>query len=379
MSGKSHRREFLLGKSAVRALGDLLLSVVPGGGKPSSSARPKSAAAAEREDYFLHVGRAAMAARFELFFNVGQYPQATEVALAALDLVDALEQQLSFFRASSELSFINAMAADGPVPVEAGLFELLATVQQLSAETDGALDLTATPLWEAWGFSRREGRVPGDEEIARARETVGRQLVELDSQRRTVRFLKPGVRLNLGSVGKGYALDRCREFLLGRGIGDFLIHGGLSSVVTQGTQLSCVVPDQPDSGAWIVGVRHPLRPQQRLGEIRLRGQGLGTSGSQMQSFWHQGKRYGHIIDPRTGRPANNAFSTTVVAPSALLADALSTAFYVMEPDAVEQYCVQHPGVGAILLRPARRRGGFEVRTYGLTPDDVAWGAAAEEG
>ena len=324
-----------------------------------------------------------MAARFEIFFNVGQYGQAVEAAVEALDEVDRLEGRLSFFRPASKLSAVNLLAGEGPVTVEPDLFELLQFAVELSRETEGAFDITSTPLWEVWGFSRRQGRLPAEEEIAAARANVGSHLVELDPQRQTVRFRQPGVRLNLGSIGKGFALDRCAQLLAARGVGDFLIHGGMSSILGRGAQVSTLaagaLPGQEAEagaeaeglgGSWLVGIRHPLRPDRRLAELRLCDQALGTSGSQAQSFWHEGKRYGHILDPRTGRPALGVFSTTVLAPTALQADALSTAFYVMPHEAVLDYCRRHPEVAAILLRPARRRGGFELQTAGLRPGQL---------
>lgn len=387
MSHKSSRRDFLHGKSALAALGDLVLGALPAGDVPPAAdglSPPEPAAADDREDYFLHVGRQAMAARFEIFFNVGQYGQAVEAALEALDEVDRLEERLSFFRPASQLSAVNLLAGEGPVTVEPALFELLQFAVALSRETDGAFDITSTPLWEAWGFSRRQGRIPADGEIAAARANVGSHLVELDPQRRTVRFRQPGVRLNLGSIGKGFALDRCAEILAARGIDDFLVHGGMSSILARGAQLSTLAgtpaevpadtavapPAEPPDGSWIVGIRHPLRPDRRLAELQVSNQALGTSGSQAQSFWHEGKRYGHILDPRSGRPALGVFSTTVLAPTALLADALSTAFYVMPHEAVLDYCGRHPEVAAILLRPARCRGGFELQTAGLRPGQL---------
>jgi thiamine biosynthesis lipoprotein len=167
-------------------------------------------------------------------------------------------------------------------------------------------------------------------------------------------------------------LDRCAEHLRRAGIEDFLIHGGNSSVLARGAQGSAG-PDSPGGrpAGWIVGLPHPLRPDRRLHEIRLRDRSLGTSGSQAQSFWHEGRRYGHILDPRTGWPARNALTATAVAPSAMLADALSTAFYVMRPEEVLDYCRARPHLAAIVICPARRHGGFELKTIGLDEGEMA--------
>ena len=187
-------------------------------------------------DLLIHVSRRAMACEFEVRFPAELYPQGTQSALAALDLIEALEEQLSFFRPGSEISRINRLAAEAAVEVAPPLFELLQLAMSLYEQTAGAYDITAAPLWEAWGFARRAGEIPSDAQLAEARSLVGGRLVELDPTRQTVRFRKPGVRINLGSIGKGHALDVCAERLLALGVDDFLLHGGQSSVLAHGFQ-----------------------------------------------------------------------------------------------------------------------------------------------
>jgi thiamine biosynthesis lipoprotein len=195
--------------------------------------------------------------------------------------------------------------------------------------------------------------------------------------------------INLGSIGKGYALDRCAQLLRQAGVHDFLLHGGQSSVLGGGSQggekgeSSAVAetpasadaqPMQPGTTAsapqgWRVGVRDPLRPRRRLGEIRLHNRALATSGSGVQFFVHNGQRYGHILDPRSGWPAQGVLSTTVVAPSAADADALSTAFYVMGPQRAAAYCRVHPQVGCVMSCPGERSGALELHIFGLGEGD----------
>jgi FAD:protein FMN transferase len=312
----------------------------------------------------MHVSRRAMAGEFEVCFPADLYPQGVQTAMDALDVVEELESQLSFFRPDSEISNINRRAADGPVEVESWLFELLALAMRLYEESEGAYDITATPLWEAWGFAQRAGRVPAEEQLAEARRNVGSHLIELDAARSTIRFLRRGVRISLGSIGKGCALDRCAERLALSGMGDFLLHGDQSSVLAHGP-------------AWQVGVRSPEPPERRLGVVRLCDRALGTSGIQFQSFRHECRRYGHLLDPRTGRPAEGVLSTTVLAPTATLADALSTALFVMGPQKALDYCRSHAEIGAIVVCPGSYNGDVEVRAAGLA-DDVWSFAAAKE-
>jgi len=356
MAHKSTRRDFLTGKAA-----------------PSEA--PIESAGTEGRDatletYLIRVTRRAMACEFQVVLNAGQYPNGTETALEALDLVEALESQLSFFRPSSDISRINLLAAEQPVELEPRLFELLQLALKIHAETDRAFDVTATPLWEIWGFSRRAGRVPSDEELAAARTYVGSHLVELDPERKTIRLKKPGVRLSLGSIGKGYALDRCGQRLDAAGVHDYLIHGGQSSILARGTRAGTPPPPAGGVGGWSVGVPDPLRKGKHLGQVQLQNTALATSGSAIQFFRHKGHRYGHILDPRTGCPTEGVLSVTVLAPTAALADALSTAFYVLGPEGAQKYCQTRPEIAAVLVCPSRSGTDVEVLSIGLRQDEL---------
>lgn len=307
------------------------------------------------------VARTAMACQFEVLLPPGA-PSHVAAALSALDLVDALEAQLTVYRDTSELALLNRKAAHAWVEVEAGLFELFALAKRLHAETGGAFDITAGPLIKVWGFFRRAGKMPEPQALAEARRCVGSELVLLDPAARAVRFARQGVEINLGAIGKGYALDRAGRSLKEQGVGAFLLHGGRSSVLARVDQDDA----RPDQAGWLIGIRHPLLPHRRLAEIRLCNQALGTSGSAVQFFRHAGRRYGHILDPRTGWPAEGVYSATVVAPTAAEADALSTAFYILGPDAAAGYCRSRPGVGMLLV--ARGAGdAIELHVAGLVP------------
>jgi thiamine biosynthesis lipoprotein len=365
MKRQSSRRDFLTGRAAADAMADAVDGALPEGDRQRPPHFPGGSS------YLLRVARRAMACEFEVCFNAGQYEHDTETALKALDLVETLEDQMSVFRQTSEICRINRMAASQPVIVEPRLFELLELCLRLYRETEGAFDITAGPLWEVWGFTYRAGAVPTKERLAEALSRVGSRHVELDRQQKTVRFTRQGLQLNLGSIGKGFALDRCAEKLHEAGIADYLLHGGQSSVLARGCQRQPqhVAPEN-SLGGWTVGLRHPLRPGRRLAEIRLRDRALATSGSRTQSFVHQGRRYGHILDPRSGRPAEGVVSVTVIAPGAALADALSTAFYVMGPQAALDFCRTRPEIGTVLICPVRHSGGFEIRTAGLAEDQL---------
>jgi FAD:protein FMN transferase len=358
----SNRRQFLKGQSAAQALGNLVQSAVPDVAEPVASAP---------QPYLVQLKRWAMACNFEVYLNAGQHEQATQVALEGLDLIELLEAQLTVYRDSSELMHINRTAAGEPVRVEPRLFGLLERASQLHRETQGAFDITSGPLTKVWGFYRRAGSLPADADLAAALARVDGRKLELDPSAQTVRFAAEGMELNLGAIGKGYALDRSAELMAAAGVADFLWHGGQSSVLARGM---CAANGPEDRG-WVVGVRDPLRPDRRLAEIRLCDAALATSGSSVQFFRHGGKRYGHILDPRTGWPAEGMFSATVIAREAADADALSTAFYVLGVDAAVDYCGTHPGVGALLVHPSPSGSKVEVTPAGLEPD--AWRLATD--
>jgi FAD:protein FMN transferase len=348
----------------------------------------------QESNLLIRVSRRAMACEFEVCFPAEQCGNGTEFAIEALDLVETLEERLSYFRPASEISRINRLAAETPVEVEPALFDLLGLAVRLYDETHGAYDITSAPLWEAWGFARRAGKVPSEAQLATARSCVGSHLLELDATRQTIRFRQPGMHINLASIGKGYALDVCAERLLALGMRDFLLHGGQSSVLGRGSpsmDRSAGVPpaaiDLAESLAlanagetpapqcrqpWEVGLRDPRQPNRRLAVVRLRDRALGTSGAQFQSFRHQGRHYGHILDPRSGWPVEGVLSTTVVGPTAALADALSTAFYVMGPQQSLAYCESHPEIGMMILCCGRGRADAEIHRAGLNDTELAF-------
>jgi len=295
----------------------------------------------------LVVGREAMACRFEVVFNAGEVPGDTELAIDALDLVDAVEDRLSIYRPDSELSRINAAAADGWVDVSSDTWHLLARARELATATAGAFDPASGALVRAWGFQRRQGRVPEPAALEAAIAASGMRHVEFDDEARRVRFRRPGVELNPGAIGKGWALDRALALLAGRGVPSCLMHGGQSSVAARGTQ----GPAIGGRGGWRVGLRHPLRPGRRLATITLHDQALGTSGSGTQFFIDRGRRIGHILDPRSGLPAEGVVSATVIAESAADADALATALFVLGPAGLETV-VAAGASGAILVLSA---------------------------
>jgi thiamine biosynthesis lipoprotein len=279
--------------------------------------------------------RKAMGTRWEVVVPGEDRARLRGAAEEALDEVDRLEAQLSKFKYESEVSGINAFAAAGPVRVEPRLFALLQRALEVSRATDGAFDLTVGPLLRAWGFVGGGGRLPEPESIAAAREHVGWELIELDEDAATIRFRRDGVSLDLGAIGKGYAIDRSLGLMEDAGVECALIHGGTSTVYGLGAP--------PGAEGWRVALRDPRGGEQdALGELRLRDRALSLSGPHNRAFRSGDRLYGHVLDPRTGEPTQGALLAAVGHPSATLTDALSTALLVLGSAGLASVAAHYP-------------------------------------
>jgi len=304
----------------------------------------------------IRVSRRAMATTFEVALPYGTR-DAIPAAEAALDLIDELEDQLTVYRDHSEVSRLNAPGAG---IVESQLFELLSRCAGWTRETDGAFDIATGTLIKAWGFYRREGRIPTAREQADAMSRTGMRHVVLSAESRAVKFRAAGLELNLGAVGKGYALDRAAELLRREwGVRSALLHGGGSSVLAIGTP-----PD--DLRGWPVRLRHPTLDRS-LGTIYLNDRGLGTSAATFQFFEYNGRKYGHVLDPRTGRPAEGVATASATAPTAAEADAMSTAAFVAGPALADRLTRTRPSLGTIVLAD----DAAAPQVFYLAPDEYA--------
>jgi FAD:protein FMN transferase len=333
----------------------------------------------QESSYWIRVQRRAMACRFEVTLP-GEHGHDIPAAREGLDEVDRIESALTVFRDTSDLVRLNRAASAGPVPVDEKLFALLLLCRQLHADTGGAFDVTSTPLSRCWGFLRREGRLPSKEEIDCARACVGMDGVELDETARTVRFRRPGMELNLGSIGKGYALGRVETLLRRRGVSDALVSAGGSSVLALGggglggaerppaqRASEGFTPERADDDGWVVDLRSRQVKRDRLARLRLRDAALGTSGAGEQFVEIGGTRYGHVLDPRTGSPASGVLSASVISSEPARADALSTAFLVGGPELARRYCEEHPGTLALVTSDD---GSERPQVFGQCPGAI---------
>ena len=368
---KSNRRDFLSGKSALDAARDKLPDV-------DSATDALNLGFNDRQsNYVEQYSKNAMACEFELLFNMHQYSQSGAAAMSAFQLIDDIEDQMTVYRTHSEVSQLNVAAAKDWVQIESRLYDLLKLSSRINTETSRAFDITAGPLSKVWGFDKRSGSLPEESVIADALSRVGMQNIEFDDDSCSIRFRNTEVSVNLNGIGKGHALDRVAELFESKSIGDFIVHGGQSSVLARGSSSPesdrTVTPKQssPDQvQGWDVGISHPTLPGVRLGRYTLRNRSLGTSGTARQGFFHKGKRYGHIIDPRSGWPTGHVLSTTVVADSAAVCDALATAFFVLPIDEVQAYCDSHEEVSVVLVEANPKvKSKVELHCFNVADQD----------
>ena len=313
----------------------------------------------------VHVATRAMACEFSVIMNPGPHERVMAVG-DVLELVHDIEGWLSIYKSGSEISVVNRKAAAEPVHVRRALFDLLQTSKQLFDQTGGAFDIAAGAQVQLWRECRSKQRIPTDEEIEAVLRQSGTEHLQLDDQSTSVRFDVDGVQLDPGAIGKGYALDEAAAWLkkMDGGPDDFLVHGGHSSLVAWG--------EHSGQGGWPVGIGNPLFTKKRLGTVLLNNQAMSTSGSNIQFFRHEGRRYGHILDPRTATPVDGMLSVTVFAESAAIADALSTAFFVLGVENAQKCCDNLSGIGVILIPFPQKGKKVTPTVIGVPEEQIFW-------
>lgn len=283
--------------------------------------------------------------------------EAGQVSRQISDRLEELEQQFSTFRPKSELSRFNAWRGTGWFAVSPEFARVAEESRRISALTGGAFDVTIDPLVRLWGFGpqRRKGGLPTAEEIAAALRLVGWRQLEVRAQPAAVRkTVSPGLSADFSSIAKGFASDAVGELLGSIGAGNHFVQVG-GDVKTSG--------DSGDGGGWRTGIERPGDEHRDIEmTLGLMGQALSTSGDTRNFFTANGKRYGHIFDPRTGWPATSSLaSVSVVAPSCAESSALATGLFVLGPEEGFELAVRR-GLAALFLR--REGEGIERR---MTP------------
>ena len=248
----------------------------------------------------------------------GQLEAAVE---QAFEEIRRLDRMLSNYRADSDWSEINRYASQRPVKVTPELFELLAQCVGYSRASEGTFDITVGPLMRVWGFYKGTGRLPEKDDIRKALGSVGYGNILLDPETRTVRFARPGVDMDPGGIGKGYAVDKIVDVLREGGIQSALVSAGTSSIYALGSP--------PGQKGWKVGIRDPRSSLRTVAEVYLKDESLSTSGNYEKFFLAGGKMYSHIMDPRTGYPAQGTLSVSVIAPKTLDSEAWTKPYFVL--------------------------------------------------
>jgi thiamine biosynthesis lipoprotein len=296
----------------------------------------------------------AMATTYEVIMVHDDGCYARQAAAAAFDEVDRLEGELSRFIENSDITRINNLPANEPLRIGLDAFECLQLSCRIYAKTNGAFDITVGSLLGLWRNEDGTPRTPSQEELNRARQHTGTGLLQLDEAEHTVQLLASSVQVDLGGVGKGYAVDRVAELLREWSIDIALISGGYSSVLA--------LDGPAGAKGWPLTLSNPDNRKQILARPCLQGRALSGSGLQKGQ---------HIIDPRTAQPVKGKCAAWASALDAATADALSTAFMVMGPEEIRQYCSRHPDVSAIIMLKGRGKDAQkkEILRFGRLKDD----------
>ncbi len=247
---------------------------------------------------------------------------AERISSAALGEMHRIEGIMSNWKGNSEISMLNRHSGRGPIRVSGEMVYLLQRAGYFSSLTGGAFDVTARPLVTLWGFQGGDPHLPSGDEIEGALRRVGTGRINIDTPAGTVE-LKQGTEIDLAGIAKGYAVDRCMSIIKSYGVEDALVNLG-------GNIKALGAP--PGKEGWSVGIRDPRGSHRMAGSMVIRNQAVATSGNYENFVRIEGRRYGHIIDPRTGYPASDVLSVTVLTETALAADALSTGLFVLGPD-----------------------------------------------
>ncbi len=274
-----------------------------------------------------------------------------------------IDDTMSTFKPTSEVSMVNREASKHPVVITEELFGLLQTALEYSRITHGAFDITYASVGYMYDFHAHKR--PDAAQIAAALPAIGYQHIVLDPSHHTVFFTRPGVRIDLGGIAKGYSVDR--------GIAILQAHGVTNALVNAGGD-SRVIGDRRGR-PWMVGIQHPDRPDEVVTRFPLVDEAFSTSGDYERYFMDHGVRYHHIINPHTGDSARAVRSATVIAPTATRTDGLSkTAFVLGATEALRIYN-SLPDVSAIIIKP----DGQMLYTNNLQPGALPPAGPADEG
>jgi len=254
--------------------------------------------------------------------------------------IERIDRLMSTYKPESQLSQINREAGMRPVKADPEVIAVIQDALDVATMTGGAFDPTVGPLVRLWGIGGDKARVPGKDEIDAARRLVGFSHVILDKKAGTVFIENKGMAVDLGGIAKGYASDRAVEILKARGI-----KGGIVAVAGDLKLFGAGEGGKP----WKIGIQHPRKPDALLTELEVNDAATSTSGDYERYFIKDGRRYCHILDPKTGYPASGLMSVTVLARDSYLADSLATGLFVMGPEKANAFARSHPEIEVLMV------------------------------
>lgn len=284
--------------------------------------------------------------------TIDGFADAHRAAQAAFDEIRRIDRLLSTYKDDSEICEVNRHAAAEPVVVGPDFWAVAAASRVYFELGQGAFDPTVYPLMRAWGFRKREGRVPTPAELEEMLPLVDFRKVVLDDSSRAVAFRQEGMALDFGGIAKGYAVDRAIEVLKGLGVTRAIVDAG-GNFYGLGTPVG--------RERWQAGIRHPFRLDEIIARFPVTDAGAATSGNYERFFEIDGTKYCHIMDPRTGWPVPNMLSATVIADTAMAADALSTAVFVLGEEKGMNLIERLPGIkGMLIVQDDDTPDGFRI-------------------
>ncbi len=271
---------------------------------------------------------------------VGTEEQSRQAMMLAFEEIRRIDGLMSVYNPDSEVSRVNEAAGEFAVRVSADTLEVVSESLRIARLTNGAMDITVAPLMELWGFGNGENRVPPDDELQEKLLLVDYRKVLADADSSTVRLDLPGMRIDVGGIAKGYAVDSAIRVMKEAGIRNALISAG-GDIYAMGAP--------PGKESWKIGIRHPRARADLLGILELKDRAVATSGDYENFFEVDGKRYCHIMDPGTGRPVQGIMSVTILADTAAEADALATAIFPLGADKGMKLIESLEGVDGIMV------------------------------
>jgi len=281
-----------------------------------------------------------MGSRFDITVVANDSIQANKYIDTAVAEISRIEKLISSWDANSQTSEINSYAGIKPVKVDKELFDLIERAIGISKLTDGAFDISYASMDRIWKFDGSMTKMPSKEEITASVEKVGYQNIILDKKNSTVFLKLEGMKIGFGAIGKGYAADKAKTLLISKGVNSGIINAS-GDMNTWGKQ--------PNGNEWRVAITNPMDKNKVFALLPITNGAVVTSGNYEKYVNFNGKRYTHIIDPRTGYPSTGLVSVTVFAPKAELADALATSVFVMGKEAGLDRINQLPKIECIII------------------------------